>query len=95
VATIKWLFGPRGILRYFGLGEFCSLYCSIKGRKILGLKGEGAGDKIVLADVKRFNPSYWYVTLLCVTFYSAIFPFTALSTDFFNTKWGYSDDRRF
>jgi MFS family permease len=59
-----------------------------KGEKVLGLKGEGAGDKIVFADVKRFNPSYWYVTLLCVTFYSAIFPFTALSTDFFNTKWG-------
>jgi MFS family permease len=26
--------------------------------------------------------------LLCVTFYSAIFPFTALSTDFFHDKWG-------
>jgi MFS family permease len=59
-----------------------------KGEKVLGLKEEGGGDKIVLADVKKFNPSYWYVTLLCVTFYSAIFPFTALSTDFFNTKWG-------
>jgi MFS family permease len=28
------------------------------------------------------------VTLLCVTFYSAIFPFTDLSTDFFHDKWG-------
>lgn len=61
-----------------------------KGEKVLGLKEEGGGDKIVLADVKRFKASYWYVTLLCVTFYSAIFPFTALSTDFFNTKWGLS-----
>jgi len=26
--------------------------------------------------------------MLCVTFYSAIFPFTALSTDFFVDKWG-------
>jgi MFS family permease len=61
-----------------------------KGEKALRLKEEGGGDKIVLADVKRFKASYWYVTLLCVTFYSAIFPFTALSTDFFNTKWGLS-----
>ena len=61
-----------------------------KGEKVLGLKEEGGGDKIVLADVKRFKASYWYVTLLCVTFYSAIFPFTALSTDFFNSKWGLS-----
>jgi MFS family permease len=59
-----------------------------RGERALKLHEEGGGDKIVLADVKRFRSSYWYVTLLCVTFYSAIFPFTALSTDFFNTKWG-------
>jgi MFS family permease len=59
-----------------------------RGERELKLHEEGAGDKIVLADVKRFRASYWYVTLLCVTFYSAIFPFTALSTDFFNSKWG-------
>jgi MFS family permease len=54
----------------------------------LGLHEEEGGDKIVLADIKKFSPSYWYVTLLCVTFYSAIFPFTALSTDFFHEKFG-------
>ncbi len=31
------------------------------------------------------------MTLLCVTFYSAIFPFTALSTHLFSTKWGIPD----
>ncbi len=59
-----------------------------KGEKPLGLAEAGAGEKIVLADVKKFTSSYWYVVLLCVTFYSAIFPFTALSTDFFHEKWG-------
>ena len=54
----------------------------------LGLREAGGGDKIVLADVKRFGAPFWFVTLLCVTFYSAIFPFTALSTDFFHEKWG-------
>jgi MFS family permease len=49
-----------------------------------------AGDKIVVSDVKRFNASYWYITALCVTFYSAIFPFTAFSTDFFVEKWDVS-----
>jgi MFS-type transporter involved in bile tolerance (Atg22 family) len=58
------------------------------GEKVLGLAEAGAGDKIVLADVKKFGPSYWYAVMLCVTFYSAIFPFTALSTKFFNEKWG-------
>lgn len=49
-----------------------------------------AGDKIVLSDIKRFGPSFWLITALCVTFYSAVFPFTAFSTDLFVDKWGYS-----
>lgn len=57
------------------------------GEKALALSEEGAEEKIVLKDIKLFKPSYWYVVLLCVTFYSAIFPFTALSTDFFVDKW--------
>jgi len=32
-------------------------------------------DRIVWADVFRFDRSYWYVVGLCVTFYSVIFPF--------------------
>jgi MFS family permease len=59
-----------------------------RGEKPLGLAEAGAGERIILADVGRFTRSYWYVVLLCVTFYSAIFPFTALSTDFFHEKWG-------
>lgn len=54
---------------------------------LLHLRESGAGDKIAWADVKRFRPSYWYAVMICVTFYSAIFPFTALATDFFSTKW--------
>jgi MFS family permease len=61
-----------------------------KAEPVLGLRESGAGDKIDWSQLKRggFPPSFWYVTLLCVTFYSAIFPFTALSTDFFHHKWG-------
>lgn len=58
------------------------------GEKVLALQKAEAGDKIVFADLKKFTSSYWYVVLLCVTFYSAIFPFTALSSDMFHDKWG-------
>jgi len=57
------------------------------GEHVLDLKDEGADEKIVFKDIKEFKPTFWYVTMLCVTFYSAIFPFTALSTDFFVDKW--------
>jgi MFS family permease len=49
-------------------------------------KAEG-GDRITWSDVGKFRRSYWYAVGICVTFYSAIFPFTALATDFFHDKW--------
>jgi MFS family permease len=55
---------------------------------ILKLPEAGAGDKITWSDVGKFRPSYWFAVGICVTFYSAIFPFTALATDFFHDKWG-------
>ncbi len=58
------------------------------GEKALGLEEAGAGDKIVFGDIAKFGSSYWFAVALCVTWYSAIFPFTALSTDFFHDTWG-------
>jgi MFS family permease len=55
---------------------------------ILRLPEAGSGDKITWSDIGKFRASYWYAVMICVTFYSAIFPFTALSTDFFHDKWG-------
>jgi len=59
-----------------------------RGAKALELEEAETEDKVVFSDVKKFPTSFWYVAILCVTFYSAIFPFTALSTDFFHDKWG-------
>lgn len=58
-----------------------------RGERALKLK-DGTEEKIQLKDIKEFKPTFWFVSLLCVTFYSAIFPFTNLSTDFFVDKWG-------
>ncbi len=69
------------------LANIIYIIMDLRGEHVLELKEEGAEEKIVWADIKAFKPSFWYVTLLCVTFYSAIFPFTALSTDFFVDKW--------
>jgi len=70
---------------------FCNLVYNamdLHGEKVLALPKPGGSDKIVLSDIGKFHSSYWYVVLLCVTFYSAIFPFTALATDMFHDKWG-------
>ncbi len=36
------------------------------------------------------NPAFIYIALLCVTFYSAVFPFMAFAPDFFYHKFGFS-----
>ena len=59
-----------------------------RGEKELKLRDESIEEKVVFKDIKDLKASFWYVTLLCVTFYSAIFPFTDLSSDFFVDKWG-------
>ena len=43
----------------------------------------GETDKVVFSDLFRFGKSYLYVVLLCVTFYSAIFPFQTFAIKFF------------
>ena len=42
--------------------------------------------KLDLSQVVRFPRSYWYVVGICLTFYSAIFPFRTFAIDFFTNK---------
>jgi MFS family permease len=70
------------------VGNLIYIVMDRRGEHVLRLKDESGGDKIVFKDLKEFKPTFWYVTFLCLTFYSAIFPFTNLSTDFFVDKWG-------
>lgn len=50
-------------------------------------------EKFVIGDVFRLltNRAYIYIALLCVTFYSAVFPFMAYAPDFFADKFGLTD----
>jgi MFS family permease len=59
-----------------------------RGERELHLEEGEVEEKIVIADIGKFNSSFWYVTFICFTFYGAIFPFQHLAADFFNTKWG-------
>lgn len=50
-------------------------------------------EKFKISDVLGLlgNRAYLYIALLCVTFYSAVFPFVAFAPDFFADKFGMSD----
>jgi MFS family permease len=51
-----------------------------------------ATDKLVAADLVRFDRSYWYIVGLCVTFYSAMFPFRRFANIFFVDAHGASQE---
>ena len=55
-----------------------------------GLGQAGETDKFRLSDLFRFSRSFWFVVLLCVTFYSAIFPFQTFAIKFFQDTHGVS-----
>jgi len=50
-------------------------------------------DKFKFSDVWDIltNRAYIFIALLCVTFYSAVFPFVAFAPDFFANKFGMSN----
>jgi MFS family permease len=43
----------------------------------------GDTDRVEFRDIWKFGKSYWYIAALCVTFYSAIFPFQTFAVKFF------------
>jgi MFS family permease len=49
---------------------------------------EGAQDKVQLKEIFNFGGSFWYITALCVTFYSAMFPFQTFAIKFFQEAHG-------
>jgi MFS family permease len=70
-----------GILAMVGIITYAVL--EHRGEKLFVL-GEGSKtDKLNIKDFFKFNKSFWFITLLCVTFYSAIFPFRAFAIKFF------------
>jgi MFS family permease len=70
-----------GILSFAGILVYYFLESS--GEKKFTLGRGGSVDKLNLKDLFKFNKSFWYITLLCVTFYSAIFPFRDFAVKFF------------
>jgi len=77
-----WFIGV-GFVTLCVLGPLAYYILEVRAEKTSNLAPDGEQDKIVLADVKAFNLSYWYLVGLCVVFYSAIFPFENFAVNYF------------
>jgi MFS family permease len=69
-----------------GAGAYWIIEKRAEGRYELGQAG--AVDKLDLKDLFRFDKSYWYVVFLCLTFYSAVFPFRSFAIKYFIEAYG-------
>jgi MFS family permease len=86
----------KPLLLAAGVGLLCTvggiLYfiLELKAEKSNKLGKAGETDKFEWKGIFNYSKSFWYVVLLCVTFYSAIFPFRAFAPKFFEEAHGVS-----
>ncbi len=62
----------------------------LRARRTFALPEEQKQERIKFSDLFSFKPSFWFITLMCVTFYSAIFPFQTFAVKFFIEHHGLS-----
>lgn len=80
------------------LAILLSLTCTIGGIAYFILEGRAAKkyalgkaaetDKLEFKGMFKFNKSFWLIVALCITFYSAIFPFRSFAIKFFMEAHG-------
>jgi MFS family permease len=79
--------GPLIISVFFGVicvaGAVLYWGLETRAHRVYQIDSAGETDKVVFKDLLGFGKSYWYIVLLCITFYSAIFPFQTFAVKFF------------
>jgi MFS family permease len=83
-----WISAILGLTCIVGAVLYWVMESQAARRFALGKEGET--DKIVFRDIYKFSASYWYIVALCITFYSAIFPFQTFAVKFFIEAHGVS-----
>ncbi|XP_042237106.1 major facilitator superfamily domain-containing protein 1-like isoform X2 [Homarus americanus] len=75
-----------------------SLACAIilglldkRRSEVLRLDSAKSGEKVRLSDVLSFPLSFWLLSIICVSYYVAIFPFIGLAKVFFMRKFDLDD----
>ena len=83
-----WITVWAGVFAFFCvvIYFFLDLYTS----KNYSMPSEGSQDKIIFKEIFQFPKSFWFITALCVTFYSAMFPFQTFAIKFFQEAHGTS-----
>ena len=84
-----WLIGV-GFVSLCVIGPILYWILESRAERQYSLGEAGATDKVVAADLFKFGRSYWYAVIVCVVFYSAIFPFETFAVKYFIDAHGTS-----
>lgn len=76
-----WLGAGIGTTCLIGAIAYWALESRAERKYSLGAAGDV--DRLEYREMFRFGRSYWYIVALCITFYSAIFPFRSFAIKFF------------
>jgi MFS family permease len=76
-----WIAVGAGVIAVVTLAIYYVI--DIYSEKKYSLQKEGNQDKVILKELIGFGKSFWLITLLCITFYSAMFPFQTFAVKFF------------
>jgi len=72
------------------IGALLYWMLEIRAERRYALGRAGTTDKVDLRNIFGFSTSYWFIVALCVTFYSAVFPFQTFAVKFFMEAHGVS-----
>lgn len=84
IVAIICIIGLFAVIIYF----FVDRFGEEKG--YVSFTEEESEEEFHLKDAFKLPLAFWVISLLCVTYYSAIFPFLAFATDFFTERYGMS-----
>jgi len=80
IAVVAGIIAAVMVIIYWGMDVYAE--------KKYSLRPVPKQDEINFKQVFSFSRSYWFVVLLCVTFYSGIFPFQTFAVKFFMETHG-------
>ncbi len=80
VSVAAGIFSIFCIVIYFAADAYAS--------KHYNTSKDGSSENIDFKQIFSFNRSFWIISLLCVTFYSAMFPFQTFAIKFFQEAHG-------
>merc|ERR1719266_2913205 len=76
------------------IGSFlCAVILGImdkRAERILNKATSETGEVVNLRDIASFPLSFWLLSIVCLAYYVAIFPFISLGVPFFQKKFGFT-----